>query len=124
MVSIRLHHCSGIKDNSKTATNTINMAPASVRKEGAAFDLGLAIGVLAASGQMPTGLLDQYMVMGEVSLDGTLKPIKGALPIAIQARREGFKGFMGKAEPAPRTGRPVLLGKLPDQGGKVFAPLA
>jgi magnesium chelatase family protein len=73
---------------------TINMAPASVRKEGAAFDLGLAIGVLAASEQMPIGLLEQYMVMGEVSLDGTLKPIKGALPIAIQARREGFKGLI------------------------------
>lgn len=73
---------------------TINMAPASIRKEGAAFDLGLAIGVLAASKQMPTTLLDRYMIMGEVSLDGTLKPIKGSLPMAIQARKEGFKGIL------------------------------
>jgi magnesium chelatase family protein len=73
---------------------TINMAPASIRKEGAAFDLGLAIGVLAASNQMPTTLLDRYMIMGEMSLDGTLKPIKGGLPMAIQARKEGFKGIL------------------------------
>ena len=79
---------------------TINMAPASVRKEGAAFDLGMAVGVLAASGQMPIDGLEQYMVMGELSLDGTLKPVKGALPMAIQARREGFRGILLPVENA------------------------
>lgn len=79
---------------------TINMAPAAIRKEGAAFDLGLAIGVLAASRQMPTTALERYMIMGEVSLDGTLKPVKGALPMAIQARREGFKGIVLPVENA------------------------
>lgn len=79
---------------------TINMAPASIRKEGSAFDLSLALAVLAASRQIPTDLLDKYVIMGEVSLDGTLKPIKGALPIAIQARKEGFKGIILPTENA------------------------
>jgi magnesium chelatase family protein len=79
---------------------TINMAPAAVRKEGAAFDLGLAIGVLAASGQMRSDMIGDYMIMGEVSLDGSLKPIKGALPMAIQARKEGFKGIILPADNA------------------------
>lgn len=72
----------------------INMAPADLRKEGAAYDLTLGIGILAASGQVLTNDLDQYLIMGELSLDGTLQPIKGVLPIAIQARKEGFKGFI------------------------------
>jgi magnesium chelatase family protein len=70
----------------------INMAPADIRKEGAAYDLPLAIGILAASEQLSPGLLADYVVMGELSLDGTVQPIKGVLPIAIQAREEGFKG--------------------------------
>jgi magnesium chelatase family protein len=70
----------------------INMAPADIRKEGAAYDLPLAIGILAASEQLNPGLLADYVVMGELSLDGTVQPIKGVLPIAIQAREEGFKG--------------------------------
>ena len=73
---------------------TINMAPADIRKEGSAYDLPISIGVLAASGQIPKEEIDQYVIMGELSLDGGLQPIKGALPIAIQARREGFKGFI------------------------------
>ncbi len=72
----------------------INMAPADIRKEGAAYDLPLAIGILAASEQMNSDLLHDYVVMGELSLDGTVQPIKGVLPIAIQAREEGFKGFI------------------------------
>ena len=72
----------------------INMAPADIRKEGSAYDLPLAIGVLAAAGDIDSSLLDKYMLMGELSLDGTLQPIKGALPIAIKAREEGFKGFI------------------------------
>lgn len=72
----------------------INMAPADIRKEGSAYDLTLAIGILGASGQISSEEIDQYMIMGELSLDGGLQPIKGALPIAIQARKEGFKGFI------------------------------
>ncbi|MDR2915615.1 MAG: YifB family Mg chelatase-like AAA ATPase [Tannerella sp.] len=72
----------------------INMAPADIRKEGSAYDLPLAIGVLAAAGNIETSLLDKYMLMGELSLDGSLQPIKGALPIAIKAREEEFKGLI------------------------------
>ena len=72
---------------------TINMAPADLRKEGSAYDLTLAIGILAASGQIMADDIDKYVIMGELSLDGSLQPIKGALPIAIKAREEGFKGF-------------------------------
>lgn len=72
----------------------INMAPADIRKEGSAYDLPLAIGILAAAGDIDTVLLNRYMLMGELSLDGSLQPIKGALPIAIKAREEGFKGFI------------------------------
>lgn len=72
----------------------VNMAPADIRKAGAAYDLPIAIGMLAASGQIPAEELSQYIIMGELSLDGSLQPIKGALPIAIQARSEKFKGFI------------------------------
>lgn len=73
---------------------TINMAPADIRKEGSAYDLPIAIGILAASGQVETEQLEQYIIMGELSLDGTLNPIKGALPIAIKAQQGGFKGVI------------------------------
>ncbi|AJR04103.1 YifB family Mg chelatase-like AAA ATPase [Siansivirga zeaxanthinifaciens] len=73
---------------------TINMAPADLRKEGSAYDLSLAIGILAASKQIKADNLEQYLIMGELSLDGSLQPIKGALPIAVKARQEGFKGFI------------------------------
>ena len=73
---------------------TINMAPAGMRKEGSAYDLTLAIGILAASGQIPHAEIGDYFIMGELSLDGGLQPIKGALPLAIQARKAGFKGFI------------------------------
>ncbi|HEX9825797.1 MAG TPA: YifB family Mg chelatase-like AAA ATPase [Flavobacteriaceae bacterium] len=72
----------------------INMSPADLRKEGSAYDLTLAIGILAATHQIKAGDLEDYLIMGELSLDGTLQPIKGALPIAIKAREEGFKGFI------------------------------
>ena len=72
---------------------TINMAPADLRKEGSAYDLTLAIGILAASGQIKADEVHQYLIMGELSLDGGLQPIKGALSIAIKAKAEGFKGF-------------------------------
>ena len=73
---------------------TINMAPADLRKEGSAYDLTLAIGILAASSQIKGEGIDDYIIMGELSLDGSLQPIKGALPIAVKAREEGFKGFI------------------------------
>ena len=72
----------------------INLAPADIRKEGSAYDLPLAIGILAAAEDIAPDRLDRYMVMGELSLDGSILPIKGALPIAIQARKEGFKGLI------------------------------
>ncbi len=73
---------------------TINMAPADLRKEGSAYDLTLALGILTASGQIKSENLEKYIIMGELSLDGSLQPIKGALPIAIKAREEGFTGFI------------------------------
>jgi magnesium chelatase family protein len=69
----------------------INMAPADIRKEGAAYDLTLAIGILAASKQIRSETIPKYVIMGELSLDGGLQPIRGALPIAIKAKEEGFK---------------------------------
>ena len=72
----------------------INMAPADMRKEGSAYDLTIAIGILAASGQINHEKINDYVIMGELSLDGSLQPIKGALPISIQAKKEGFKGFI------------------------------
>lgn len=72
----------------------INMAPADIRKEGSAYDLPLAIGILAAAGELDASRLDQFMMMGELSLDGSLQPVKGILPIAIKAREEKFKGLI------------------------------
>lgn len=72
----------------------VNMAPADIRKEGSAYDLPLAIGIMAAAGEVESDRLNQFIIMGELSLDGTLQPIKGALPIAIKAREEGFKGII------------------------------
>lgn len=73
---------------------TINMAPADLRKEGSAYDLSIAIGILAASDQIKAENLSDYIIMGELSLDGGLQPLKGILPIAIKAREEGFKGII------------------------------
>ena len=73
---------------------TINMAPADIRKEGSAYDLPLAIGMLAGAETIQSDELERYVIMGELSLDGSLQPIKGVLPIAIKAREEGFKGFI------------------------------
>ncbi len=73
---------------------TINMAPADLRKEGSAYDLTLAVGILAASKQIKGEDINEYLIMGELSLDGSLQPIRGALPIAIKALEDGFKGFI------------------------------
>ena len=72
----------------------INMAPADIRKEGSSYDLTIATGILAASEIIRPGKLEQYMIMGELSLDGGLLPIRGALPIAIEARKKGFRGIL------------------------------
>lgn len=89
-ISAALKNC-GYKMPGKKIT--VNMAPADLRKEGSAYDLTIAMGILAASEQIKGDHLDQYLIMGELSLDGSLQPIKGVLPIAIQAREDGFKGF-------------------------------
>ena len=73
---------------------TVNLAPADIRKEGSAFDLPIAIGILASDGQITDERLHEYMLIGELGLDGSIKPVKGALPIAIRARAEHFKGLI------------------------------
>lgn len=77
-----------------TKSITINMAPADIRKEGAAYDLPLAVGLLASNEMIVSDKLSNYLIMGELSLDGSIQPIKGALPIAIRAREEGFEGLI------------------------------
>lgn len=72
----------------------VNLAPADIRKEGSSYDLPIALGILKADGQINADNLEQYIIMGELSLDGYLRPIKGVLPIAIEARKQGFKGFI------------------------------
>jgi magnesium chelatase family protein len=81
----------------------VNLAPADLRKEGSAYDLPIAIAILAATGQLPPDRLNEYMMMGELSLDGSLMPVKGALPVAIKAREEGFRGLILPAANAPEA---------------------
>ena len=89
---------SAIKSNQYYMPRTklvVNLAPADIKKSGSAFDLPIAIGTLAATDQIDNPeRLSQYVIMGELSLDGSVKPVKGALPIAIQASREGFTGLI------------------------------
>ena len=73
---------------------TINLAPADIRKEGTAYDLPLAVGLLTATDQAPADMLATHLVMGELSLDGGVRPIKGALPIALEAKKQGFTGLI------------------------------
>ncbi len=72
----------------------VNLAPADIRKEGSSYDLAIAMGILAESQQIESVILDKYLILGEISLSGNILPIKGALPIAIQARKEQFKGII------------------------------
>lgn len=72
----------------------VNLAPADIRKEGSAYDLSIALGILAASEQLPEKTLSDYLIMGELSLDGKIQPIKGALPVALQAKQDRFKGII------------------------------
>ncbi len=88
---------SAIKNNNYERSRykvVINMAPADMKKAGSAYDLPIAIGILAATEQVNTHLLSSYIIMGELSLDGALQPIKGALPMAIQAKKEGYLGMI------------------------------
>ena len=93
---------SGFKITKKRTV--INMAPADIRKEGSAYDLPLAIGILAASGMLPVERLGQYVMMGELSLDGHLERVKGVLPMAINAREEGFRGIILPVQNAGEAG--------------------
>ena len=77
-----------------TAEITINLSPADIRKEGSGYDLPLAIGILAAHNKVDDNLLSQFMMIGELGLDGQLKPVAGALPVAIRAKKEQFKGLI------------------------------
>jgi magnesium chelatase family protein len=79
---------------SPTADLTINLSPADIRKEGCGYDLPLAIGILAAYGKVSEDMLSEYMMIGELGLDGKLKPVSGALSVAIRARKEKFKGLI------------------------------
>lgn len=96
----------------------INMAPADLRKEGTAYDLTLAMGILAASGQLEKKggervQTEEYLIMGELSLDGRLRPIKGALPFAIEAKKQGFKGIV---LPVANTPEAAMVGGIPVYG--------
>jgi magnesium chelatase family protein len=111
----------------------INMAPADIRKEGSAYDLPLAIGIMAADEKVRKEDLESYIIMGELSLDGTLQPIKGVLPIAIRAKDEGFKGVIVPVKNAREAAvvegidayGMVNLGELVDffNGVKKFTPV-
>ena len=79
---------------------TINMAPADIRKEGSSYDVPIAIGILIASEQLPVGSSEKFVMMGELSLDGSIAPVRGILPIAIHARERGFKGIIVPSENA------------------------
>ncbi|MHC1706020.1 MAG: YifB family Mg chelatase-like AAA ATPase [Bacteroidales bacterium] len=93
----------------------INMAPADLRKEGSAYDLTIAIGILAASDQMKAERVADYLLMGELSLDGGLLPVNGALPIAIEARRKGFKGII---LPKANAREAAIVGDIEVYGAK------
>lgn len=93
----------------------INMAPADIRKEGSSYDLPIALAYLAGSNQMPNEELHHYIIMGELALDGTLKPIKGALPIAIQAQKEGYKGVI---LPYENAGEAAIVSQIAVYGAR------
>jgi magnesium chelatase family protein len=90
-VESALKSCGYFMPRKKTV---VNLAPADIRKEGSAYDLSIALCILQASGQLISDRLEEFIIMGELALDGTLRPIKGVLPIAMQARKEKFKGFI------------------------------
>lgn len=87
----------------------VNMAPADIRKVGAAYDLPIALGILAGDGLIEPEALEQYLIMGELSLDGSLRPLKGILPMAIEARKRGFKGMI---IPSQNAGEAAIVNNL------------
>lgn len=116
-IATAIVHCGGKVPVRKIV---INMAPADLRKEGSAYDLTLAMGILAASGQLEnagslTAGVENYMMMGELSLDGNLRPIKGALPFALEAKRRGFKGIILPSGNVPEA---AMVAGLPVYGAE------
>lgn len=95
----------------------INMAPADIRKEGASYDLPLALGILSADEKVSRTEIESYIIIGELSLDGTLQPVKGVLPIAMRAREEGFKGII---VPAKNAREAAVVGSLDVYGMKTL----
>lgn len=93
----------------------VNLAPADIKKEGSSYDLPIAIGILAASAQIEVSDLDNYLIMGELALDGSIRPIKGSLPIAIEARKRGFKGLILPKENASEA---AIVDKLDVYGAE------
>ena len=83
---------------------TINMSPADLKKEGSGYDLPMAIGILASTNKVEATLLNQYMLVGELGLDGKLQPVRGVLPVAIRARAEKFKEEISHFDPRPLAG--------------------
>ena len=77
---------------------TVNLAPADIKKEGTGFDLPIALGILAATGTIPQKDVCRYLIMGELSLDGRIKPVRGSLPMAIEARKAGYSGIVIPAD--------------------------
>src|SRR5437868_3795990 len=94
---------------------TINLAPADVKKEGPSFDLPIALGMLAASEQLETDQLDNFVVVGELALTGAVRPVKGVLPIALRARAEGRTGVLVPADNAPEAAVVAGLQVIPVQ---------
>src|SRR6185436_9398720 len=94
---------------------TINLAPADVKKEGPSFDLPIALGMLAASEQVETDQLDNFVIVGELALTGAVRPCKGVLPIAIRARDEGKVGVLVPAENAAEAAVVAGLNVIPVQ---------
>lgn len=80
---------------------TVNLAPADIKKEGACFDLPISIGILAATGVVKSAALKDYLLLGELSLDGGVKPVRGCLPVAVAAKQAGFRGVIVPRENAP-----------------------
>lgn len=99
----------------------INMAPADIRKEGSSYDLPLALGILASSDQLPADNLEKYIIMGELSLDGSLMPVKGVLPMALKAKEEGFEGVILPMQNAKEA---AIVGGLKVYGAKSLKEVA
>lgn len=92
---------------------TINLAPADIKKEGTGLDLPIALGILAAVGLIPKGVLADYMILGELSLDGRVKPVRGSLPVALTAMRAGYAGIMVPADNSREAGVVQEISVLP-----------